>query len=320
MDPIEDFLFNNPRGHCEYFATALTLMLRSQQIPARMVVGYKCDEFNELGGFHQVRQSHAHTWVEAYLDPEQLEDLPPEMLHGKDHWDWSFGGWLRLDPTPAAGETEAGGIFAAFLDRAKKAVDWLESRWTNYVVEMDRQRQREAIYQPVVRAARDAIRNLRDPQWWRGLLEKIGWVLDITEGGAGFWLRLVLLLPTGLLVLVFGVRWLRRLLPRLWARLAGWAIPAAGKDHPRVEFYDRLEALLARHGLVRSAGQTQHEFAAAAGTRIAADTGRPQLAPLPGRVAEAFYQVRFGRLPLDTAEEEAVEHALAELKTVSSPV
>ena len=41
-------------------------MLRSQGIPARMVVGYKCDEYNPLGNFFQVRQLHAHTWVEAY--------------------------------------------------------------------------------------------------------------------------------------------------------------------------------------------------------------------------------------------------------------
>ncbi len=49
LDPIEDFLTKHPQGHCEYFATALTLMLRSQGIPARLVVGYKCDEWNERG-------------------------------------------------------------------------------------------------------------------------------------------------------------------------------------------------------------------------------------------------------------------------------
>ena len=67
LDPIEDFIVNNPRGHCEYFATALRLMLRSQGIPARVVVGYKCDGWNKLGKFYQVRQSDAHAWVEAYL-------------------------------------------------------------------------------------------------------------------------------------------------------------------------------------------------------------------------------------------------------------
>lgn len=313
IDPIEDFVANNPRGHCEYFATALTLMLRSRKIPARMVVGYKCDEFNQLGGFYQVRQSDAHAWVEAYLPGD---DIPQELLHGEDYWDWrSAGGWLRLDPTPAAGDVEATGPFAAIIDRVHRAVDWLEALWLNYVIEMDRGRQRQAIYQPVVRAVRKAIRNLRDPQSWRGLGEKIGWALDITQGGAGFWLRLALLLPAGLLVLVFGVRWLPRLARRVWARLAGRAVPAAGREHTKVEFYDRLETLLARHGLARSAGQTQHEFATAAGSKIATATGRPHLAPLPARVVEAFYRVRFGRLPLDNPQRKTVEHALAELAT-----
>ncbi len=310
VDAIEDFIANNPQGHCEYFATALTLMLRSRQIPARMVVGYKCDEFNEVGGFYQVRQSHAHTWVEVYL---QSDEIPARLIHGKDYWDWSAGGWLRLDPTPAAGATQAGGTFAAIFRRAKKAADWLESLWANYVLEMDRERQSEAIYRPLVRAARKAIRNLRDPEWWRGLLEQIGWALDITQGGAGFWLRIALMLPTGLLVLVFGVRGMRRLLPRLWARLSGWVVPAARRDHPKVEFYDRLETLLSRQGLVRDAAQTQREFAAAAGARIAARTGRSQLQSMPAQVVEAFYRVRFGRLPLDNPQTEAVEHALAEL-------
>ena len=95
IDPIEDFITNHPQGHCEYFATTLTLMLRSQGIPARMVVGYKCDEYNPLGSFFQVRQLHAHTWVEAYLEPEQVADDPADPQ-------WRNGGWLRLDPTPGS--------------------------------------------------------------------------------------------------------------------------------------------------------------------------------------------------------------------------
>ncbi len=65
MDPIEDFLTNHRAGHCEYFATALCLMLRSQHIPARVVVGYRTDEWNQIGQCYQVRQLHAHTWVEC---------------------------------------------------------------------------------------------------------------------------------------------------------------------------------------------------------------------------------------------------------------
>ena len=102
IDPIEDFVSNNPRGHCEYFATALALMLRSQGIPARVVLGYRCEEWNNLGKFYQVRQSDAHAWVEAYLAPRYI---PRELRWGNDNYRrWAAGAWLRLDPTPAASE------------------------------------------------------------------------------------------------------------------------------------------------------------------------------------------------------------------------
>jgi hypothetical protein len=85
------------------------------------------------------------------------------------------------------------------------------------------------------------------------------------------------------------------------------------RGQTEVEFYRQLECLLARLGLVRAVGQTQREFAVAAGRRLAETTGQTQLAALPPRVAEAFYQVRFGRLPLDNPRRQAVEQALAEL-------
>ena len=101
IDPIEDFVTNNPRGHCEYFAAALALMLRSQGIPARVVLGYRCDEWKSLGRFYQVRESDAHAWVEAYL---AARDIPPDLRWGNEAGRWDGGAWLRLDATPSAAE------------------------------------------------------------------------------------------------------------------------------------------------------------------------------------------------------------------------
>ena len=98
IDAIEDFVCNNRRGHCEYFATSLALMLRSQGIPSRVVLGYRCDKWHEDQKCYQVRQLHAHAWVEAFLDPEQI----PEALRHSEPNRWEYGGWLRLDATPAA--------------------------------------------------------------------------------------------------------------------------------------------------------------------------------------------------------------------------
>ena len=85
----------------------------------------------------------------------------------------------------------------------------------------------------------------------------------------------------------------------------------AGTSRAELEFYRRMEVLLARHGLVRRPGQTQQQFAASAGAQIAQSAGQPGLESVPVTVAEAFYQVRFGRRPLDTHQSETVEQALA---------
>ncbi|HEX4951972.1 MAG TPA: DUF3488 and transglutaminase-like domain-containing protein [Thermoanaerobaculia bacterium] len=109
--PIEDFLLRFRSGHCEYFATATVLMLRSQGIPARLVTGYLGGDRNRFEGSFVVRQSNAHAWVEAWL---------PD------------GGWAIFDPTPAAGRpavTEAG-IFSILTE----TWEFLVFRWDRYVV------------------------------------------------------------------------------------------------------------------------------------------------------------------------------------------
>ena len=56
VDPLEDFVTAHKLGHCEYFAGALVMMLRSQGIPARMAIGFKGGEWNSLGMYYQVQQ------------------------------------------------------------------------------------------------------------------------------------------------------------------------------------------------------------------------------------------------------------------------
>ena len=80
-----EFVFDMDRGYCEYFATAMTTMLRSQDVPARYVVGYATGERTGPTEY-TVRGMHAHAWVEVYF---------PEV------------GWVRFDPTPADERTAA---------------------------------------------------------------------------------------------------------------------------------------------------------------------------------------------------------------------
>src|SRR5581483_11834579 len=84
-DPLSDFLFNVKQGHCEYFATAMAVMLRTQGIATRIVNGFLPGEYNEAAGAFTVRQSDAHSWVEVYF---------PQT-----------NSWVTFDPTPPAGRT-----------------------------------------------------------------------------------------------------------------------------------------------------------------------------------------------------------------------
>lgn len=314
LDNIEDFLTKNPRGHCEYFATALVLMLRSQGIPARMVIGYRCDEYDRLGDFYQVRQLHAHSWVEAYLEPEHV----PDELFNERPRRWAAGGWLRLEPTPGAlGSAAAGDTLFGRVDRGVRR---LQSLWENYVMDMDRRRQWEAVYRPVADAVSGAFKQASDPQWWLGLPSRIWRLLSpgawFAAGGWWRWLVAVVAIGSAVVVLTRFAPQLAAAARWLWNWLARLGVSKAGRRRTEIEFYGRLESVLGRHGLVRRVGQTQYEFAAAAGERIAAISGRRRLALLPRQVVDAFYRVRFGHLPLDSTLVEAVESALAELETV----
>ncbi len=319
IDPIEDFVTKHPQGHCEYFATALTLMLRSQGIPARMVCGYKTDHdaWDTLGGYYQVRQFHAHTWVEVYLNPSLLKS---ELSRGREQWtlhgDWPWlkdirkdggGAWLRLDPTPAgfAGER------VTWFTPVRRTMDWLDSAWSNYVLELDTQRQRDAIYQPIAKAATNLWQQATDPKRWRARLNSLSVALYLNHlSREAAWL---LLGVAGLVLaaVLAAAGWLlARVARRLWARRSGKGSP---RRRVEIEFYRRFEALLARRGLARTPGQTQREFAAAAAARLAGLGGDGRLAALPGVVVEAFYRVRFGRTPLDNLQTQTVELALAEI-------
>ncbi len=78
VTPIETFLFETKKGHCEYFASALVIMLRTLDIPARVVTGFLAHNQNPLTDYYEVRALDGHAWVEAYVD-----DI----------------GWMVLEPT-----------------------------------------------------------------------------------------------------------------------------------------------------------------------------------------------------------------------------
>lgn len=114
VSPIEDFLFRTKIGYCEHYATSMVLMLRSIGIPVRIVTGFINGEQNEYGGYITVRQSDAHSWVEAIIENK----------------------WKRFDPTPPAPPLSAPSRLSLFLDS-------IRMKWYRYVVNYSHQDQQK---------------------------------------------------------------------------------------------------------------------------------------------------------------------------------
>ena len=110
-EPLENFLFDTRAGHCEYFASAMVLMLRAEEIPARLVTGFLGGEYNPLEDYVIVRHGNAHAWVEAWIEDE---------------------GWVVFDPTPPSGRpvSEPPGIGRFF----RQVADYMLFRWDRYVL------------------------------------------------------------------------------------------------------------------------------------------------------------------------------------------
>jgi hypothetical protein len=87
-----------------------------------------------------------------------------------------------------------------------------------------------------------------------------------------------------------------------------------GRQAFDVDFYRRMESLLAKLRILRPASVTQRAFAVDAGSQLALRTDDPRMARLTVEIAEAFYRVRFGGEALDKSRADSVEQALASLE------
>jgi transglutaminase-like putative cysteine protease len=115
-DPLADFLFQRKRGHCEYFASSMAVMLRTQGIPSRIVNGFAGDTYNPVSDLYMIRASDAHSWVEAYIKGT---------------------GWMTFDPTPSAPRTTVPPLLTTigyYLDAA-------DTFWQDWVLNYDLARQ-----------------------------------------------------------------------------------------------------------------------------------------------------------------------------------
>lgn len=299
IDPVEDFLVNRKAGHCEYFASALALLLRSIEIPSRVVNGYKGGDWNVAARVMHVRQKHAHSWVEALVGKRE-NGLPL---------------WITLDATPSrqreASVAKVGGLGGSL----RQLNDFVRYVWVFYVVGFNAERQNRMIYQPALRLWNDAKRGFRII----GEQLRAGWNWLTSPRDArsifswnGFAFTVTLL---SLLSLTF---WLgRKLVRAIWSRWRGpWRDD--GQTLPGFLLYRRLIQILKRIGLERPPAETPREFAVRVSPNLLLRGGGAGRSPatvtdaiprqgsstvgettalsaVPAAVTEAYYQLRFGR-------------------------
>ncbi|MEP6718120.1 MAG: DUF3488 and transglutaminase-like domain-containing protein [bacterium] len=268
-DPLADFLFNVKMGHCEYFSTAMAVMLRTRGIATRVVNGFLPGEYNEAAGAYTVRQSDAHSWVEVYF---------PET-----------NSWVTFDPTPAAGRSEQDR--SGIAGQLEKYAEALELMWFQYVVGYDKQEQRSLAT------------SLRNQMFdYQRLLVQVVSALRKVISSRGL---AVLVIGLGVLATALSLQAARRMRRLGWRKgLRVWARNSE-PETSRVEFYERLIALLEKRGIRREPDQTPLEFAGALGI------------PEAIRITKAYNRLRFGIEELSASELREIDRTLARFEKQS---
>ncbi len=235
-DPLAYFLFQKRAGHCEYFAAAMAVMLRTLGIPARYVNGFQTGEYNDVAGDLVVRASDAHSWVEAYFP--------------------GFG-WLTFDPTPPSNDERAHGMLA----QLSHYLDWFELQWSEWVINYDFVHQ-VTVAQNLGRFSRDWAERIRSDfsAARRRATDKLKLWQDRASRSAASQAEILIIF--GLLgVAVLLVRpEVRRRLAVLWRT----RIVPSRKMTPHLATLQYLEMLrvLSSGGIRKTPAQTPMEFAA----------------------------------------------------------
>ncbi len=257
-DPLAEFLFVRKRGHCEYFASSMAVMLRTLRIPSRVVNGFRRGEFNQLTGQYVIRGRDAHSWVEAYFP--------------------SYG-WVTFDPTPSDSSDGALGRGALYLDA-------LSSFWREWVINYDPAHQ----FSLAVNISHRGQVHWFDLQEWAR--EKYDAMLnaareaqmDATQSPRE-WIAATILI----FILIGILIGLARYGSTLARTIRGWRKVARAQQAPSdaaAIWYGRMIRSVKRRGLNKEPEQTPQEFV----TCIADENLRDQIA----RFTAHYEAARFG--------------------------
>jgi len=292
-DPVYNFLTKVRRGHCEYFASAMTLMCQSVGIPARMVVGFRCDgdSYNVYSNGYVVRQANAHTWVEV---------LTPR-------------GWVAFDPT--SGREDSRHRSASLWQSIKQFFDFVEYKWAEHVVAYDVKDRENMLQSLDTTITRTAVTTAGEILNWREWIshkwEDLAFSSAFYDTFFNVLSLLIALMAAGMCAAIIWYFVSRGRLKRRAHRIGFDTLPRRQQLRlaRQLAFYDTLTLALHRHQIVRQPHLTAKEFA-------------NTLVFLPAESYEAirrltrlFYRVRFGNTDLNSHRQRRVEeivHRLAE--------
>lgn len=282
--PLSDFLFNVRQGHCEYFATAMAVMLRTQGIESRIVNGFSQGEYNDTADVWLVRQLNAHSWVEVYFPATDT--------------------WVTFDPTPFSGQ--GGGVAAnGVVDGFGKYMEALETFWIQYFVAFDGQEQRSlmtSIRRGFVSYQETAASYISDAKaaivgWWSELRGDKGFGISIWAAAKG----ILYIAAFGAIFALFVWSYRKIVNLKVWRHI--YDAVFRRRVTSAVEFYDRMVKTMAEKGFVRAEHQTPLEFAY--------EIGMPQAV----KITQKYNGVRFGENDLSKKEADEIESWLKDLES-----
>lgn len=274
---LKHFLFRHKKGHCEAYAMAMAVLCRMVDIPARVVTGFYTTEYNRVQNFFYVRQCHAHTWCEIWLD--------------------GFG-WMTVDPTPPSALREGSRIWAMFAGLADYW-DAVNLKWRENVVDFSLTDQLEFL-----RDLHKYLRNSVVQGDWIGTaflrLRSSFWNRGGGRAGAPGGMIVLLLLAFLVLawVLIVGAQQRRsaRALLKRASRLARCP----------VDFYVHILRVLATAGWQMQPDQTPAEFA------VQVARANPELERFVD-ITGTYYRVRFASDELQPEERNLAEQFLTDV-------
>ena len=282
--PVTTFLFDAKSGHCEYFASSMAILLRAAGIPTRLINGFQMGEYNPVGGDYIVRESDAHSWVEAYVPGR---------------------GWTEFDPTPPDPNHRE----MSLALQISQYFDAVELFWNSYVIVYDTGSQLL-----LFRSAQETVQSMqyrmrrRTDKWvveGQQLSDRIAAYMGRVFQLAWFWIAAIIFAILGCVI-----KHRNALRVQIWIwRLRRGHGGTTVDDCVVEELFYRAARLAEHRSPKRRPAETWREWIFA--------LPDPNRRSILARALTVFEKSKYGRLPASGADFALMEEVLRELKLPS---